>query len=248
MQAESTIPTIPLIISPLQINSDLGPRAKGAAYFDNAIPVSTDSNALASSGLSQNNSSFRQEFKWRGQLALSASTSRSFTRHDLASARILGQVDCKFIACLIGPPQNIPLDSQISTSGNDPNLEASKNQDEVLVLVDQHAADERVRVERLLKELCETFIQDCVDRCPARPHSSFDDTSALSGTKILLSTPEADALTGGNSGYVRRAFERWGFSFGTLEQTNHGHFTQIEALTVPSILAEKVRIYDFSIS
>lgn len=53
MQAESTIPTIPLRFSPLQMNSNRGLRAKGAVYFDNATPVSTDSNAFASYILGQ---------------------------------------------------------------------------------------------------------------------------------------------------------------------------------------------------
>lgn len=159
----------------------------------------------------------------------------------------MGQVDCKFIACLISHPQNSPLDSKKSTSANDANLKASEYQDEVLVLVDQHAADERVRVERLLKELCGAFIQDRVDRRSTRPHLCSNDVPTHTA-KILLSTPEAEALTVKNLGNIRQAFERWGFSFGTLEQINHGHFTQIETLTVPDILAEKVRSYDLSIS
>jgi DNA mismatch repair protein MLH3 len=55
-------------------------------------------------------------------------TTRRFSKEELGNARIIGQVDCKFVAC------TLPGDS---TDEGEP----------VLVLIDQHAADERVRVE-----------------------------------------------------------------------------------------------------
>ena len=67
-------------------------------------------------------------------------TNSKFSKEGLGTARVIGQVDCKFVAC------TLPGDS---TGQREP----------VLVLTDQHAADERVRVERFLKELCHGAVQ-----------------------------------------------------------------------------------------
>jgi DNA mismatch repair ATPase MutL len=64
------------------------------------------------------------------------------TRHFLRTATIIGQVDCKLIACYT--PANGDEDAQI-------------------FVIDQHAADERVRFEILLKEILLGFINDNMD-------------------------------------------------------------------------------------
>ncbi|KZV63354.1 hypothetical protein PENSPDRAFT_758036 [Peniophora sp. CONT] len=58
--------------------------------------------------------------------------STTFDRADLLQARVLAQVDCKFVLLALG-----------------------EGPGSTLALLDQHAASERVRVERLLGELCE---------------------------------------------------------------------------------------------
>ncbi|OBZ76731.1 DNA mismatch repair protein Mlh3 [Grifola frondosa] len=68
--------------------------------------------------------------------------SGSFARDDLRGARVLGQADRKFIACVMGG---------------------------AVVLVDQHAADERIRVERFLDALCHGFFAGGAGRASAGP-------------------------------------------------------------------------------
>ena len=55
-----------------------------------------------------------------------------FNKAMLKEAQVLGQVDQKFIACL---------------------LNAGQDNDQILVLIDQHAAHERIRLEKLLQQI-----------------------------------------------------------------------------------------------
>ncbi|KAI0331238.1 hypothetical protein GY45DRAFT_1322484 [Cubamyces sp. BRFM 1775] len=91
-----------------------------------------------------------------------------FTSADLRTARVLGQVDRKFVACVIhgsSPPMEAPtsLDKD-ADGGGDAGAGTGWSEGAcgrghgALVLIDQHAADERVRVERFLRSLCEGFL------------------------------------------------------------------------------------------
>lgn len=188
-------------------------------------------------------------------LTLSSSVLRAFSREDLARADVLGQVDRKFIACLVrssasehhGCPSDPTEPLGSGRAGDEP----------ILILIDQHAADERIRVERLLRSLCEEFIRDQVERrILLPPAASFISSSNAPpsqgsgmGTKILLTTSEAQALLGPRCGGVRRAFARWGFSFGDLtpallnleKEQQLTTYTQVNVYSVPDMIADKVR-------
>src|SRR4051794_37371868 len=82
-----------------------------------------------------------------------------FTATNLANAEVLGQVDRKFIACAI---RDHP--------GGD-----------ILLLVDQHAADERVRVEHFLREYCEGAL--------AFEGADIDDDNLMEPTEMALIQP-----------------------------------------------------------
>jgi len=78
-----------------------------------------------------------------------ASTSVVFTSELLRhpELRVLGQVDCKFILCVIPAPETSSADVESKCSSCGKALSGS-----MLVAIDQHAADERVRLEALLAD------------------------------------------------------------------------------------------------
>ena len=107
-------------------------------------------------------------------------TDISFSADSLATIRTLGQVDRKYIACVI----------------------PSKSKDGGIIqptlgIIDQHAADERASLENILRELCEGFLVGNV--------VTEDLSTAL--RVIVLSREDADVL---NRPGVLEVFSRWG--------------------------------------
>lgn len=90
-------------------------------------------------------------------LESSSMLSKKLSKEGLSSAKVIAQVDKKFI--LIG----------ITTTPKGQSRDSSRwIPQQLLVLVDQHAADERIRIEGLLADLCsqppvgESTVSDCV--------------------------------------------------------------------------------------
>ncbi|KAG0375827.1 DNA mismatch repair protein [Mortierella sp. AD032] len=74
--------------------------------------------------------------------------SLQLSKAGLRGAKVISQLDCKFLLCTMehfSPAAMTTQDGQHSQHGS---------VNKVLVVIDQHAADERVRVERLMKEMC----------------------------------------------------------------------------------------------
>lgn len=114
-------------------------------------------------------------------------------------------------------------------------MSGTSNQTEAdisLILVDQHAASERVRVERLLKELCLGFLGTdvtgvrCVELAPPKP--------------VLLTRTEAQMLQATPS--IRETLRRWGFSFADAPQheAEEAVYQQVWVKCVPEVVSEKV--------
>jgi DNA mismatch repair protein MLH3 len=165
----------------------------------------------------------------------SNNTSRRFHKSDLRNAQVVNQVDRKFIACLIDKTGDDGKSGESKVVGS-----------RALVLVDQHAADERVRVERFLKELCSGFLRH-------RHGTGGVRTRDLSPSlPVLLTRREALHLTGSCS--FRQAFESWGFRFGDfpqLEGTPYGSeegadnssssgYVQVLVHSIPEVVSDKV--------
>lgn len=159
--------------------------------------------------------------------------SRRFRKEDLLNADIISQVDRKFIACLIR--------DNVETPDND---DRGVSHARALVLIDQHAADERVRVERYLRELCLGFLH----------HG--DKTNGVAtrilenSVPVLLTRHEASCLA--ESNILQRAFECWGIAFdnlssiasrvwdGGLDNTSEKGYMQVFVRSVPAVVGDKV--------
>ena len=148
----------------------------------------------------------------------------AFSKECISSARVLGQVDRKFIACLMDFRSN----SDTSTCGESILSSASRT----LVLVDQHAADERIRVERFLKELCLGFIDSTGDGVEKRILNP--------PVPVLLSSSELDKFR--NSIGTKLAFQRWGFTANDEEGSSglEQSYAVLNFSSVPEIVADKV--------
>lgn len=145
--------------------------------------------------------------------------STTFTVTDLARCDVLGQVDRKFVACAVK--------HQID----------GKN---ILVLVDQHAADERIRIERFLKEYCnaalsfETNVTEDTDQ-----GHSMEIERLVPPKQVLLTGSEAKLLQ--DVGVVQE-LRRWGIvvehpSVAALDSEDGR--VQISISGVPTILHAK---------
>lgn len=146
------------------------------------------------------------------------------TREDLARAEVLGQVDRKFIACLVRssppPPPTTPPTPTLKPAAAETTI----------ILIDQHAAHERIRVETFLRDICTDFLSPagCV-RSQSLVHTGVKSKKAQEkgrGKYILLTTEEANALLLPQVGAadavndIRDAFVRWGFAFADLPLAN----------------------------
>jgi len=163
-----------------------------------------------------------------------------FTREDLRRAEIISQVDKKFIAC------RITMRSRLDDGDREPYPDSP-----ILVLIDQHAADERVRVERFLKDLCLGFLhsQDQTDNNSA---SNYVLTRDLAPSRPVLLT-QHEALTISQSQDVQETFRKWGVRFAELSKVVSGSdgasesgsntgYLQLYVSAIPEIVGDKVRL------
>ncbi|CAG8470443.1 13986_t:CDS:10 [Acaulospora colombiana] len=119
-----------------------------------------------------------------------------FNKRDIARAEVIGQFDDKFVVC------KLPC----SSDGEQDFDECKQKTRHILVLVDQHAADERVRVEMLMKEFFDpkkklqasTEVSSLVETVQARPP-----------IKIILTIRETQVAK-----RFEENFNNWGIYFG----------------------------------
>lgn len=129
----------------------------------------------------------------------------------LAFAKALGQVDRKFIACVL-----------------DANAMPNRPSQPVLVIIDQHAADERVSVERILEELCLGFLDDTVETIKPDP-----------SPVLVLSREEVTSL--GTLGALN-VLRRWGI--GLDVPGTDDDYVQVTVQAVPKALAARLGAKD----
>ncbi|OCK77413.1 hypothetical protein K432DRAFT_304291 [Lepidopterella palustris CBS 459.81] len=164
---------------------------------------------------------------------VSVCTSSRLSRHALHNAKVIAQVDKKFILVkLSGSPETIaqsPLDK------------------EFLVLIDQHAADERIRIEALLSELCAP-----TSNSPDYPkfRSSLGQESRINH-KVLV-TPLQFVISAQESSLFRThatRFAAWGILYNITDSAPPDHpittgkpnRSSIEVTTLPPSITERCK-------
>ncbi|TFK68180.1 hypothetical protein BDN72DRAFT_898304 [Pluteus cervinus] len=158
---------------------------------------------------------------------------------DLRSASVVGQIDRKFVACLI---RHRPYEDHGDGGDSSDDMKTS------LVIVDQHAADERVRVEYFLKELCLGYLHS---REGGNDPSEVVQVKRLSPPlPLLLTRDEGRRLK--RSTDIQAAFRHWGFHFDFTQSadldadespTDSGSaYTQVFLQSIPEMVGEKLLI------
>lgn len=164
-----------------------------------------------------------------------------FTKDDLRHAEVISQVDRKFIACRIVRRSIVDLDL---APGARPSKSSLPNPDSTLVLIDQHAADERVRVERFLKELCLGFLYS---QGGDTKQAGIRTTELIPPRPVLLTQHEAHSINGSQD--VQEILRKWGVGFAELskgapdgpsESGISNAYSQLLVSSVPQVVGDKV--------
>jgi DNA mismatch repair protein MLH3 len=141
------------------------------------------------------------------------------TKRGLENAEVIAQVDKKYIL----------LKMHGSTS--------SSEDAEMLVIVDQHAADERIRVERLFRELCEGTIED----------DAPDPTQSVKKALTFSISPRDAQLLR----RFRGEFLRWGIGYevsgATVEVTTLPRVARDRCENEPVLAIELLRKYAYEL-
>jgi DNA mismatch repair protein MLH3 len=141
-----------------------------------------------------------QVSKFRGKLE----------RRGLENAEVISQVDCKFIL--------------VKVNIND------TNDHDALVLIDQHAADERCRVEQLFREF---FV-------PAPPVETIAQNFRVRTIDIDTITFEVSPTEGNLFQKYSKYFSQWGIHYNT--ELKSGSSTVVLVTSLPSLIAERCRL------
>ncbi|MCJ1379457.1 DNA mismatch repair protein [Xylographa soralifera] len=163
--------------------------------------------------------------------------SRSFTarvaKHDLRNAEIIAQVDNKFILIKVALGSSARIGEEKLSDGKS-----------MLVLVDQHAADERIRVEALLADLCVKATPTSTTLVSTLGfHSGIETTKLPKPITFPIKTREL-VLLEKNAAH----FAKWGIIY-NLNRSSLGndraepnHESTIVVLTLPAAIAERCRV------
>lgn len=131
-------------------------------------------------------------------------------RHSLSKATIVAQVDQKYILA--------KLDAAPSQSAD--------TQETVLVLIDQHAADERCRIEHLFEEM---FI------ATESPYETKVRTLEINPIAFKISSTEATLFH-----KYRSFFQDWGIQYETGDTSKSESTVSVHSL--PALIAERCRL------
>ncbi|MCJ1308398.1 DNA mismatch repair protein [Agyrium rufum] len=155
----------------------------------------------------------------------------SISREALAMSELISQVDKKFLLVKVPP------------SAIEPTIDAEQKAScGVLVLIDQHAADERIRIEDLLRNLCLTPSAQTAGIQSTLGFTSAIETAKLTKPITFNIKSQEVSLFRAHAGY----FATWGILYNlSYEEQNGGlraQSSQVHVLTLPSAIAERCRL------
>ncbi|MCJ1283626.1 DNA mismatch repair protein [Xylographa opegraphella] len=154
-------------------------------------------------------------------------------KHDLRDARIVSQVDKKFILIKVALRSSTHVRDDRLLDGN-----------HMLVLVDQHAADERIRIEALLANLCVKATPVATKLVSTLGFHSGIETTKLSNP-ISFSIKVGEVIL-----FEKHAshFAKWGILYNLnrsslrSDRVEPNHESNIIVLTLPAAIAERCRV------
>jgi DNA mismatch repair protein MLH3 len=168
-----------------------------------------------------------------------ATDDQQISREQLFRVQVISQIDRKFVSCLVESERSIK-------SVNSESVGLGENT-VTLALVDQHAADERVRVESFLRPLCLGFL-----------YSRSGGTDPAKMIPIIHLTPPRPALLARHDASVlkrnpsiHRFFKDWGISISEQSQNGvgwdsdtgcNGEYVQVFVTSLPEVVSDKVSL------
>ena len=151
------------------------------------------------------------------------------TRDAFARCYVIAQVDAKFILV------KLPAHSERGPS---------RNSDEILVLIDQHAADERIKVEGLFESLCKRPSGSSGTIRTRQGCSSKVETCALARPIVYEISAKENAMLETRAPH----FARWGILYNCTQaaaaartKKDHHPTCRLEVVAMPPCIAERCR-------
>jgi DNA mismatch repair protein MLH3 len=174
-----------------------------------SLDIPRDPTIVSFSGGKQINPTFDQ---------ISKTNASKLTKSALKIAKVIAQVDRKFILITMEVEENGEVEKTI------------------LVAVDQHAADERCRVEKLLDELC-TPSSDAQDQNPDNAGHPPSIKSANLPTPLIfrISKREGESFT-----LHAAHFERWGILFDITHPQDIEEKSDLTVRALPPVISQRL--------
>ncbi|KAL8832261.1 MAG: hypothetical protein Q9170_004949 [Blastenia crenularia] len=164
--------------------------------------------------------------------------SSRLSKADLAQARIISQVDKKFILALMQPSRPKAADRAADQT-------IAVDDQQILILIDQHAADERIRVENLLADLCTSPCPEAIHHFSTFAFQPAIATALLPKPMVFQIKPQEQALFAAQLQH----FANWGILYDLRSPPANAPSSaaikpqpcNLTIKTLPPVIAERCR-------